>query len=478
VSVLFTGLFCRLFGCSARATRVELPEATTSTEARVKSVRTQLVISLILGLGAMSLVATYGLFRSAQEEANELFDYELRSVALSLPPSVADAALATRPAKDFEGLLDDRVVIQIWADSGKDVFLSVPGAELPKQPEGFRSVEVGERHYRVFGLQQASRFVQLSQPTFVRDELALKLAWRTLWPLLAIVPLEIALVLLVTKRALRPVNRLSRNLAGRSIESLQSVGNDMDVPSEVRPLVDALNDLLKRLQSVLQSQRTFVADAAHELRTPLTALKLQIQCALRDGIDSSNPRFLRGLEDRVNRAIHLVQQLLTLAREDAEVDARLGPVDLLKLAARTVGDLSILAEAKEIDLGLVSGSNVESGSAVVVWGDENSLTTLVTNLIDNALRYTERGGRVDVHVVEAEWAVTLEVVDNGPGIPPDEVNRVLDRFYRAENTSGQGSGLGLAIAAKIAAKHRATLELRNRADGRGLVVSVAGLRSA
>ena len=262
----------------------------------------------------MSLIAAYGIFRSAREEASELSDYELRSVALSLPASVADAALASRPAKDFEGLQDDRVVIQIWAGTGKDVFLSVPGAELPKQREGFHSVEVGERHYRVFGLQQSSRFVQLSQPTFVRDELALKLAWRTLWPLLAIVPLEIALVLLVAKLALRPVNRLSQNLAGRSIEWLQSVGSDMGVPSEVQPLVDALNDLWKRLQSAVQSQRVFVADAAHELRTPLTALKLQIQSAIRDGIDSSNPKFLRRLEDRVNRAIRLVQQLLTLAR--------------------------------------------------------------------------------------------------------------------------------------------------------------------
>jgi hypothetical protein len=171
----------------------------------VKSVRTQLVVGLILGLGAMSALAGYGIFRSALEEANELFDYELRSVAISLPQSVADTELANRESGDFEGLQDDRVVIQIWDASNHLTYESLPSAKLPRQHAGFQSIEVGERHYRVFGLQQASRFVQVGQPMSVRDESALTQASRTLWPLLAIVPLEIALVLLVAGLALADV---------------------------------------------------------------------------------------------------------------------------------------------------------------------------------------------------------------------------------------------------------------------------------
>lgn len=259
----------------------------------MRSVRAQLLVGLILGLGAMSALAGYGIFRSALEEANELFDYELRSVAISLPQSVADTELANKESGDFEGLQDDRVVIQIWDASGLLTYESLPGARLPRQHTGFQSVEAGGRHYRVFGLQQASRFVQVGQPLSVRDESALTQASRTLWPLLAIVPLEIALVLLVVKRALRPVTIISRSLAARSIETLAPLDMANAIPTEIEPLVEALNDLLLRLDRALRAQRVFVADAAHELRTPLTALKLQIQVARRDHATLSDEDLLR-----------------------------------------------------------------------------------------------------------------------------------------------------------------------------------------
>ncbi|SOF01825.1 Signal transduction histidine kinase [Burkholderia sp. OK233] len=444
----------------------------------MRSVRTQLLVGLILGLGAMSALAGYGIFRSALEEANELFDYELHSVAISLPQSVADTRLANTESGDYEGLQDDRVVIQIWDESNVLTYQSLPGAKLPRQHAGFQSIEVGERHYRVFGLQQASRFVQVGQPMSVRDESALTQASRTLWPLLAILPLEIALVLLVVKRALRPVTIISRSLAARSIETLAPIDMANAIPTEIEPLVEALNDLLVRLDRALHAQRVFVADAAHELRTPLTALKLQIQVARRDHAKLNDEDLLRKLEDRVNRTIHLVQQLLTLAREDAEDSVRAGNADLRRVAAQVVGELSVLAEHKGIDLGLECTGPAAMESPIVVNGDETSLATMVTNLVDNAIRYTAPGGQVDVRLCASDGEVTLEVVDNGPGIPETELERVLDRFYRAGNTTGQGSGLGLAIAAKVAAKHRARFSVLNRTDRQGLKVAVSGLRRA
>jgi two-component system OmpR family sensor kinase len=452
--------------------------AATPSEVRLKSVRAQLLVGLVLVLGLATLIAGYGIFRSALEEANELFDYELRSIALSLPPSVAATELATRPDKDVGGLDDERVVIQIWDAQGKEIYRSVPSAQFPLQKTGFHSIEIGEKHFRVFGVQQSSRFVQLAQPTFVRDELALKLASRTLWPLLAVLPFEIAFVLLIVRRALRPVNTLSKTLAARSVETLQPIEKDSAVPTEVQPLVDALNGMLIRLRGALQSQRVFVADAAHELRTPLTALKLQIQAARRDGALSSDPSWLQRLEERVNRAIHLVQQLLALAREDAEFTAREGTVDLPIIASHVIGELSILAEDRKIDLGLECVGVARPNDRIIIRGDENSLTTLLTNLVDNALRYAGAGGRVDVRVIVNSGTAAVEVIDDGPGIPPSELERVLDRFYRAANTTGQGSGLGLAIAAKIAAKHGASFEIQNRTDRTGLRVRVSGLALA
>ena len=441
----------------------------------MKSVRSQLLVGLVLVLGMATMIAGYGIFRSALEEANELFDYELHSIALSLPSSVAATDLVAQSDKDVEGLDDERVVIQIWDSKGSEIYRSVPGAQFPLQQAGFHSIEIGEKHFRVFGIQQSSRFVQLAQPTFVRDELALKLASRTLWPLLTVLPFEIAFVLFVVRRALRPVNTLSKTLTARSVETLQPIEHDHAVPTEVQPLVDALNGMLIRLRGALQSQRVFVADAAHELRTPLTALKLQIQAARRDAAVSSDPSWLQRLEERVNRAIHLVQQLLTLAREDAEFTAREGTVDLPIIASDVIGELSILAEDRKIDLGLECVGLTHPNDTIVVRGDGNSLTTLLTNLVDNALRYASAGGRVDVRLIVSSGTAAVEVIDDGPGIPPSELERVLDRFYRAANTTGQGSGLGLAIAAKIATKHGASFEIQNRTDRTGLCVRVSCL---
>lgn len=444
----------------------------------MRSVRTQLLVGLIVGLGAMSVVAGYGVFRSAREEANELFDYELRSIAISLPLSVVDAELADVGSADFEALQDDRVFIQIWDTSGHQTYRSPLSIALPRQRAAFQSIEAGGHHYRVFGLQQSSRFIQVGQPESVRDELALKFASRTLWPLLGVLPLEIALVLLVVKRALRPVDGLSKSLAARSIETLTPIDMARGVPSEVEPLVEALNDLLDRLGNALSAQRIFVADAAHELRTPLTALKLQIQVARGDPARSGDDDLFRKLESRANRAIHLVQQMLTLAREDAEATVHAGTADLRKVATQVVAELSVLAESKDIDIGLECAELAEMEGSTLVVGDETSLETMVTNLVDNAIRYTARGGQVDVRLRLDGTDMALEVVDNGPGIPGRDLKRVLDRFYRAENTTGQGSGLGLAIAAKVAAKHQASFSVSNRPDGKGLIVSVRGLRRA
>jgi two-component system OmpR family sensor kinase len=342
---------------------------------------------LLVGLGVVSIVAGYGIFRSALEEANELFDYELRSVAVSLPQSLSYASIANAEPHDIDRIGDDRVAIQVWDGDGKLAYYSHLGSPLPRRGTGFHDIEVAERHFRVFGVEQASRFVQVGQPVSVRDELASQVASRTLWPLLGIVPLEIALVLLVVRRALRPIQRLSTSLAARSPETLTPVDLADDIPTEIAPLVNALNDLLTRLAKAVHAQRVFIADAAHELRTRLTALKLQIQV----GRIESGSLFQKP-EDRTNRAIHLVQQLLSLAREDADTSDGKPPANLAKLASQVVADLSVLAEEKGADLGL-ERVRIEAGSdSLYVAGDETSLVSMLANLVDNAIRYTPHGG--------------------------------------------------------------------------------------
>jgi two-component system OmpR family sensor kinase len=211
-----------------------------------------------------------------------------------------------------------------------------------------------------------------------------------------------------------------------------------------------------------------MADAAHELRTPLTALHLQMGTLSRAANEAERDDAMGKLSAGMQRAIRLVEQMLSLARQEPRVEAIRAPVPLADIARDVVAELVPLADAKQIDLG------ISNSQPAVVMGDPDALRTLTRNLVDNAVRYTPAGGRVDVSVENGGdgGQTLLKVVDNGPGIPPEERSRVLDRFYRRPGTSPPGSGLGMAIVKAIADTHGATLELDSGPDGTGLAVSV------
>jgi two-component system OmpR family sensor kinase len=442
------------------------------------SIRRWLLGWLIFGMAAASGMAGYGIFHTARLEASELFDYELRTVALSLPSNLSAAGSGAQRDPDLGDLADDRIVIGIWDRSGELIYHSSQAPVFSRQPEGFNTVERGEYHWRTFGVAQKDRYVQVAQPISVREDLALRLALHTLWPLALLVPVTIVLVLLVVARGLGPIGGLSRALTTRSIDSLEPLRLDGTVPVEIKPLVEALNDLLQRLHAASQAQRTFIADAAHELRSPLAALKLQLQAASRDGTLKGEGQALERVEGRVNRIIHLVQQLLTLAREDAHLVTAMMPVSLRRIGEQAVGDCSLLAEAKEIDLGLECEGAHTANDAYTVLAEPHGISVLLGNLINNAIRHTPRGGRVDVILRRTgDGRVGLAVVDNGSGIPEAELERVFDRFYRGENAQGDGSGLGLAIVSRIAGRHQLELSLRNNVGRPGLSVVVSGLKA-
>jgi two-component system OmpR family sensor kinase len=441
------------------------------------SIRRWLLGWLICGLAVACLAAGFGIFSTARIEAGELFDYELRTVALSLPHTITAEDVAEGREPTLHGIADDRLVIDIWDLSGRLIYHSPHEPPLPRFGEGFQSANREGYTWRAFGMAQPERFVQVAQPNFIREDLALSLALRVIWPLALLIPTIVVIVLIVVARGLSPVRWLSKSLASRSPESLEPVAFDTPMPAELRPLVDALNGLLTRLNDASQAQRTFVADAAHELRTPLAALKLQIQGAIGDGSLQVDAATLAKIDGRLNRLIHLAQQLLSMAREDAAREAAIAPMSLRTLCEIRVSDFSLLAEAKSIDLGLELEGAQGEADAFTIMGDIHALAVLVNNLIDNAIRHTPHGGRVDVTLRREGNGIALTVLDNGPGIPEAELERVCDRFYRCIGTSGQGSGLGLAIALRVAQRHHATLEVRNRDGASGLIVSVHGLRA-
>ncbi|MDQ2962733.1 MAG: ATP-binding protein [Pseudomonadota bacterium] len=441
----------------------------------MRSIRRELLVWLLAGLLAAVAVAAIGTYLRAREEANELFDHQLREMVASL----TGAPFVAAPAGLGDGdAADNALVVQIWDRNGVQLYLSQPQRTLPQHAQlGFTNLRTESGEWRVFSALTGSQVIQVAQPMRERRELAASMALRTIVPLLAVLPLLGLLIWFIIARGLKPLERVAAAVGRRSPTQLEPLA-ERDLPREVQPLVRALNGLLERLGEALAAQRTFIADAAHELRTPLTAVHLQAQLAERATTDAERRKALADLKSGLERATRLSEQLLTLARTEPSVSAAERPaasVDLSELAAEAIAELAPLAADKAIDLGL-SGA----GSAAVR-GDREALRNLLSNLVDNALRYTPSKGRVDVAIEPKGDRVALVVRDNGPGIAPAEQARVFDRFYRgqpaavagdAQRTSVRGSGLGLAIVKRIAQWHGAEIALGEGLDGKGLGVTV------
>ena len=431
----------------------------------MRSIRRQLLFWLLSGLALAVLAAGARIYTQTLDEANELFDYHLKQTAASLPNDSFDPL----PPPRSGGLeMEEELVVQIWDRNGLQLYFSHPGSRLPQRAElGFSTVETPHGGWRVYSALEQSNVVQVAQPISVRQNLAAGMALRALLPLLLLLPVLGLLIWLTVGRGLQPLDQMALALVRRTPDSLEALP-EHGLPVEIVPLVQALNDLLARLARALESQKAFVADAAHELRTPLTAVHLQIQLAERAKTEEERSAAFAQLEQGQGRAAHLVQQLLTLARQEPGVAPQPhAAVDLAEVARLVVAEHAPLAAERNIDLGI---GKVE---AATISGDFEALRVMLGNLIDNAIRYTPPGGNVDVEVRLDAGTAAMEVSDTGPGIPEEDRQRVFDRFYRREATKTAGSGLGLAIVKNIADRHRARIVLRNREPGPGLSVCVS-----
>jgi len=429
------------------------------------SIRRHLLISLLLALTVGVLVASAAVYLLARQEANDLFDYHLEQVARSLPGRSFSAI--DPEVQSIEQSDDGSVVIQIWDRAGVQLYFSRPSSRLPERAElGFSTVQTPNGAWRVYSSLVGNNVVQVAQPMQSRRQLAQDIALRTIVPLLLLVPVLGVAILLIVGRGLQPLRRIAAEVDARSASALEPV-KEAPVPEEVQPLVQALNSLLGRLGRALSAQRAFLADAAHELRTPLTAIQLQTQLLARAQSEEERADALQKLQAGVQRGSHLVQQLLTLARQEPAAAERVFTrIDLVDLARTVIAERTVLALERGIDLGL---ARVEARELL---GDPEALQALLGNLVDNALRYSPAGGKVDVEVYGAGKQSMLVVSDSGPGIPPQERERVFDRFYRVPGNRAPGTGLGLAIVKNIAEIHGARVELQD-APGGGLRVVVA-----
>jgi two-component system sensor histidine kinase TctE len=256
------------------------------------------------------------------------------------------------------------------------------------------------------------------------------------------------------KRGFEPLERLRREVAGRPRNDLRPL-DETRAPGEVRPLIHEVNALIERLKAMMDAQRRFVADAAHQLRTPFAGLKSQAELAKREPVTEPVRDALERICVSAQRCSHLVNQLLTLARNEPEarLNAPLELLDLHRVAQETAAHWAPEALRRNIDLGFESGDH-----QLPIKGNEASLRDLIDNLIDNAIRYTPEGGHITVRVGYGDSA-WLEVEDDGPGISPDQREQVFERFHRIPGSGQPGSGLGLAIVQEVALRHGAQVSI-------------------
>ncbi|GJI90849.1 sensor histidine kinase [Duganella hordei] len=435
----------------------------------------QLRLSLWLtgGILAVAVPAAALSFGAAYDEANELQDDALRHVHALFDQH----RLAAGPARQdgdtpFAGGDEARVVVQLLPSQP----LQAPDQaavddtlqQLAALPDGIHRRTIAGTSYRILLRRLATgERLAVAQPAAVRDEIALEGALRTLLPLLVLLPLLPLLVLLLVRRGFRPIAMLAQDIDRRSEHELQPLAPDF-LPSEMRPFVTAINRLLERVAQAMQAQRRFVADAAHELRSPMTALSLQAEALADSGLPPDVQAKVATLRSGLRRGRDLLEQLLSLARAQAAPPPAAVRVSLLQVFRLVLEDLMPLAQARDIDLGVTSDIDAAPLASEV------DLLLMVRNLVDNAIRHTPDGGRVDLAVLAGDGGIAVEVCDTGPGIAPEERERVFDPFYRTLGNAHTGSGLGLSIVATVARRlgARVTLDYADRQALAGLRASI------
>lgn len=440
------------------------------------SLRVRLILIFLMLATITWAASSFVAWKQTTKHIDELFDTQLmlfakRLVALDLDELKASVRMAHTPKKFKHGHVDDDVLIfAVYTLDGKMVLHDGDnGQDIPYsyRREGFDDGQLNgdDDKWRFVWLTSANGKYRIvvGQEWEYREDMALAIVNAQLVPWLIALPLMLLLLIMLLHRELRPLKKLAQALRLRDPESdapLSSTG----VPSEVRPLVDSLNQLFTRIHKMMVRERRFTSDAAHELRSPLTALKVQTEVAqLSDDDPLAREKALLQLHTGIDRATRLVDQLLTLSRLDS-LD-NLQDVDTLSLEAllqSAVMDIWQSAQHAHIDVRLqINAQNVTRT------GQPLLLSLLVRNLLDNAIRYSPKGSVVSV-TLDANG---FTVKDNGPGVTPEALARIGERFYRPPGQNETGSGLGLSIVRRIAALHGMRVSFGNAPEG-GFTASV------
>ncbi len=438
-----------------------------------QSLQYKLSIWLCVVIIAMAIAGGTLSFATAFEEANEMQDDQLKQVAALIHGHIVPLTMQAKPlnASELDADPEFRIVVQILSPSGIEVLAAnQPPLILPISVlDGIQTLTLRDEAWRMFikTLNSQQRIV-VAQKIEIRDEVARESAIATLIPFVILIPVLLLVVSYLIREMFKPVTKLAVDLDLRSEQDIRTM-DEKNLPSEILPFVVAINRMLIRAdQSVLQQQR-FIADAAHEMRTPITALSLQAERLESAEMSVSARERLSKLRAGLERTRLLLNQLLSLARAQQPSNSEKSEVSMQHIFRRVLEDMLPFAEVKHIDVGVVGEVDVQ------LLVQEFDLTVLIKNIVDNAIRYTPEGGRIDLSITSETDKVIIQIDDTGPGIPDEELERVFDPFYRVRGNDESGSGLGLSIVKTIADRLGAeiTLANSNAANHSGLRVRVS-----
>jgi two-component system sensor histidine kinase TctE len=451
------------------------------------SLRKRVAWRLIPPLAIILFLNAFWSYKSAMDAANRAYD---RSLSASLK-SIAESVHATggRITVDipysaldfFEGGVQEHVYYAIIGPGGTRL---TGYDDLFPPPLSDGELTIVDMYFREQPVRMGTLFKRLYDPELVggdvvtilfaettdaRTRLAFSLFMETLRPQLLLIAVGLVLVVIVLRSAFRPLLELRDTIRQRNEEDLIPVSAS-NVPNELLPLVDAINYHMARLERLLHARRRFLADAAHQIRTPLTVLGAQAEYGQRQSDPEEMRRTFASVIETIRSTRRMTNQMLTLARAEPAngLVSEFSRLDFAELVRDVAGELAALAQKKNIDLSF-------EGSAMPVFIDGNAtlLREMISNLVDNALRYTQDNGNVTLDVSAADHFLRLRIVDDGPGIPAIEQEKVFERFYRIlGHSDSEGCGLGLAIVREICWAHRGRIRLGEGRDGRGLAVEI------
>jgi two-component system sensor histidine kinase QseC len=441
-----------------------------------RSIQTRL---LTLGLAVVLVVgaATAWLgYRRAVHEVDELMDAQLAQYARIM---LALAYTSSDEEVEFPSIhghsYQSRILFQIW-EQGPGVsrlILTSPGVthDWPTQVgrNGYSIARIGDRSWRCFAARDSKgeHLIWTGLDLHIRDELARDIAFNNIKPYALGLPILAVLLIVTIQRGLMPLHKMEKELSNRSPDRLDPLPED-DAPSELRPLRRTMNALFGRVKQALDNERRFTSDAAHELRTPLSALRVQLQVAQRAQNDDERQGAISKALLGAERMTHLVGQLLSLARLDS-IAASVGhrTFDLSALTEEAIQQATPAADAKQCRI----SSHVDP--ELVVQGNPDLLAVLLRNLLDNAVRYGDYGGRIEVGLSREAKNIVLRIADNGPGVSNEDHDKLGDRFQRFSTQAVDGVGLGLSIVRRIAELHGANLGFGPGLEGKGMGITLS-----